>query len=85
MLSSVTKILKHAAYQEIIAMGVANPDRMLPLILRELRDRPGFWSDALKTIVGESPVPEAERSDPKCVREAWLKWGREKHLIDPVA
>lgn len=78
MLASVSRILKHDAYQEIIRMG----EPALPCILRELRDRPNLWFPALKAIVGESPVPAESRSDPKKAREAWLTWGREKGLIE---
>lgn len=76
--SSATDIVAHPAYQEIIGMG----DGVLHLILREFRDSPAHWSHALKAIAGESPVLPDERSDPKRVREAWLRWGRAKQLID---
>ena len=77
MLSSMTKKLEHPAYQKIIAMGPT----AVPLILKELVDRPGHWYEALKAIVGESPVPAEEQSDIKKVREAWLNWGRERGYI----
>jgi hypothetical protein len=78
MSSSVSKILKHPDYQEIIAMG----EPALPLILRELRDRPNLWFPALKAIAKSSPVPPEQQSDPKIAREAWLTWGRTKGLIE---
>jgi hypothetical protein len=78
MCSSVTKIIKHPAYQSIIEMGEA----ALPLILRELRDRPNLWFPALKAIAKTSPVPPEQRSDPKLAREAWLIWGRKQGLIE---
>jgi hypothetical protein len=78
MHSSITRKVQHPAYQQIIAMG----EPVLPLILRELRDRPGYWFEALRTITKQSPVEPAERADPAKARAAWLKWGREKGLID---
>jgi len=81
MLSSVSKILGHPAYQSIIELGHAHPDKVLTLILTELEQRPSMWFEALKSIANETPVETSERSDTKRVREAWLKWGREKHLI----
>ncbi len=72
--SSLSKKLRHPAYQKIIALG----EPAIPLILRELRDRPGFWFEALKAITRQSPVPADEKSDPRRVREHWLNWGREK-------
>lgn len=83
MLSSVTKILKHPAYLEILRMAQADKATMLPLVLRDLRDRPGLWFDLLRTVAGESPVPDEYRSDPKMVREVWLRWGLFHHYISP--
>ncbi|HKI32025.1 MAG TPA: N-6 DNA methylase [Gemmataceae bacterium] len=78
MHSSITKKVQHPAYQKIIRMG----GKVVPLILRELRDRPGYWFEALKAITGQTPVQAADRADPKRAREAWLKWGKEKGLVD---
>jgi Zn-dependent peptidase ImmA (M78 family) len=76
--SSVSKKLNHPAYRAIIEMG----ERAVPWILRELRDRPALWFEALKAITGQTPVPAGAQSDPRQAREAWLKWGREKGLIE---
>ncbi len=78
MLSSMSKKLAHPAYQKIIALG----EPAIPLILRELRDRPGFWFEALKAITRQSPVPPDERTDARQVRERWLNWGKEKRYIE---
>jgi hypothetical protein len=77
MLSSFSKKLEHPAYRKIIDLG----EPVLPLILRELQDRPGHWFEALKAITNQTPVPPADRSDPKKAREAWLNWGRERGLV----
>jgi hypothetical protein len=53
LLSSVTKIAMHPAYQRIIGMGPA----ALPLLLRELEQQPDHWFWALTAITGEDPVP----------------------------
>jgi hypothetical protein len=78
MHSSMSKKLSHPAYQAIIGMG----QKALPLILRELRDRPNHWFTALREIARESPVAESNRSDPMAARAAWLEWGKEKGFID---
>ncbi len=78
MLSSLSKKLTHPAYQKIIGLG----EPAIPLILRELRDRPGFWFEALKAITRQSPVPPEERADPRLVRERWLNWGKEKRYLE---
>ena len=47
MLSSMSKKLVIRP-KKIIALG----EPAIPLILRELRDRPGFWFEALKSSPG---------------------------------
>jgi trigger factor len=74
MCSSVSKNIKHPAYQAIIKMG----EPALRFILRELQDHPDLWFPALKAIAKTSPVPPEQSTDPKLAREAWLLWGR-KH------
>jgi hypothetical protein len=78
MLSSMSNKLRHPAYQKIIALGMP----AVPLILRELRDRPGYWFEALKAITGQSPVPPDETMDPRRARERWLKWGKEERHLE---
>lgn len=62
------------AYQRIIGLG----RRALPLILRELEKELDHWFWALKAISGEDPVPPQSRGKMREMRNAWLKWGREK-------
>ena len=78
MTSSITKKVQHPAYRQIIDMG----EPALPWILRELRDRPGYWFEALRTIARQTPVAAEVRTDPQRVRAAWLNWGKERGFID---
>lgn len=73
--SSVTKKVRHPAYQKIIAMG----STAVPLILRELERKPGHWFWALHTISGEDPVGEEDNFDAAVV--AWLEWGKRKGYL----
>ena len=57
MSSSVSEKLRHPAYRKIIEMG----EPVLPHVLRELRDRPGFWFEALRAITKQTPVSPEER------------------------
>jgi hypothetical protein len=70
--SSVTKKAMHEAYQRIIGMGRS----AVPLILRELRDKPEHWFWALTAITGEDPVPEEDAGDIRKMAQAWLDLGR---------
>lgn len=74
ILSSDTEIAMHPAYQQIIGMGT----NAIPLILSEMKKKPGHWFWALKSITGEDPVLPEQRGRVKEMTEAWLRWGREK-------
>ncbi|MBI2985266.1 MAG: hypothetical protein HYY45_00720 [Deltaproteobacteria bacterium] len=75
--SSVTEMAMHPAYQQIIGMGPA----AIPLILRELENKPDHWFWALKAITGIDPVKPSERGKIRKMVEAWLRWGKEEgHL-----
>jgi len=71
-------MVMHPAYQRIIATG----ERIIPLILEELREHGGEWYWALRTITGESPVPPEASGRRRLIKEAWLDWGRERGYID---
>jgi len=72
-LSSTTKMVNHAAYQEIIGMGAA----VVPSLLRDLQKEPEHWFAALRAITGAQPVPPGERGRIDKMAEAWLRWAKE--------
>ncbi len=73
MMSLVTKMSMHPAYQRIIGMGQA----VVPLILRELEQEPDHWFWALQAITGANPVKSEQRGRLKQMAQAWIEWGRE--------
>lgn len=77
MLSSVGKKIKHPAYQKIIGLGAP----AIPLILRELQERPGHWFAALEAITETSLFPAAGRIDMNRATAAWLSWGKEHGYV----
>ncbi len=76
-LSSITEIVMHPAYQQIIGMGPV----AIPLILSELKEKQGHWFWALKSITGEDPVLSDQRGRIKEMTEAWLRWGRDHGYV----
>lgn len=72
--SSVSQMILHPAYQQIIGMGPA----VVPLLLRELEKRPDHWFWALKAITGVDPVKPEHRGKVKQMAEAWVRWGQEQ-------
>ncbi|HVC95197.1 MAG TPA: hypothetical protein VND64_15990 [Pirellulales bacterium] len=71
-LSSYTDIVEHSAFQEIIQMG----DAVVPLMLRDLEERPRLWVWALPAITGADPVHPGDGGNIAKMSEAWLRWGR---------
>jgi hypothetical protein len=72
-LSNPDEIIGHAAFQEIIGIGFA----VVPLMLHDLKERPGLWVWALPHITGADPVAKAERGNIAKMTAAWLRWGKE--------
>jgi hypothetical protein len=71
-LSSYTDIVEHPAFREIIRLGEA----VVPLMLRDLEERPRLWVWALPEITGANPVPPEEAGNIANMSAAWLRWGR---------
>jgi hypothetical protein len=74
--SSASRIVSHPAYQRIIGLG----PQAVPLILEDLRDFKGLWFPALVAITGIDPAEGIETSSG--ARQAWIRWGVSRGLID---
>lgn len=72
--SSFTQITRCPSYRKIVQLG----DKVLPLIFRDLAQRPepDFWFDALVEITKANPVPDKDRGYSRRMATAWLKWAR---------
>ncbi len=73
-ISSTSDLVAHPAFQEIVQIGPA----VIPLLLRELENRPGHWHRALQRITGVDPVSPADRGNLDKAKESWLRWGKEQ-------
>ena len=67
-LSSLEDKFAHPAYQKIIGMG----EDAVPLLLDEMRLRPGHWFWALKQITGQSPMRPEHAGSLRRMTEDWL-------------
>ncbi len=70
--SSMTQMVEHPAYQEIIKMGMP----AVPLILDELQREPHHWFAALTAITGEHPIRKEDAGRLSAMTASWLKWGQ---------
>jgi hypothetical protein len=71
--SSIPDLVMDPSYQEIMRLP---KNEVLPLILRELRDRGGFWYPALHALTDENPVNLQDMGNVRKMTDAWLNWGR---------
>jgi hypothetical protein len=76
-LSNTAQMAMLKPYQRIVGMGWP----AIPLILEELRREPDQWFWALEAITEENPVPTATAGRVRESAECWLKWGRERGII----
>ncbi|MGB8689563.1 MAG: hypothetical protein WCD53_19790 [Microcoleus sp.] len=50
---------------------------VVPLILRDLEQKPDHWFWALRAITGDNPVKSEQRGRMKLMAQAWIQWGKE--------
>ncbi len=79
-ISSGHERVAHPAYQSIIALG----ESVVPLLLKEMTERPDDWSHALSVITGENPVPPEAAGHVREMAKAWREWGRRPRLLAPA-
>ena len=72
-LSDPNEIVNHPAFLEIIRLGEA----VVPILLRDLDERPRLWVWALPEITGADPVPALDRGNIRKMSDVWLRWGKE--------
>jgi HAMP domain-containing protein len=78
-LSSITRKVKHPAYEEIIKMAATNKKAVLGLILKELEREPNHWFVALHLIAGKEPEGVSYNCEETVA--AWLNWGKSEGLL----
>ena len=76
-LSSMTKMVMHPKYQNIIGMGPA----ILPILFQELQRNPDHWFWALQAITGENPARPEDSGDLNKMTKSWLEWARQKGYL----
>lgn len=74
--SRLDKLVLNSAYQRIIGLGKP----AIPLLIKEMAERPSHWDWALKAITGEDPVPKDAWGDLAKIASAWVRWGKDNGL-----
>jgi hypothetical protein len=80
--SSVTKMIAHPSYLRIIGLASESLEHEIERwLLRELKDDPDYWFDALTALVGDQENPVQPQDDFDGAVNAWLEWGRKKGYV----
>jgi hypothetical protein len=74
-LSITNRRFGHPAYKAIIRLG----PETIPLILRELKENPDWWFDALQELTKANPTRPSDTFEQAV--DAWISWGKKNHLI----
>lgn len=75
--SSTTELIMNPSYQNIIGLG----PRVVPILLRQLQQKPEHWFWALSAITRENPVSSEDEGNVRKMAEAWLQWGVQRRLV----
>jgi hypothetical protein len=76
-ISSMTALVMHPKYQNIIGMGPS----VLPILFRELQENPDYWFWALRAITEEDPTTPEDAGNLERMAKAWLAWAKEHGYI----
>lgn len=79
--SSPSEKYLHPSYARIIGMG----REALPHILGKLTTDPADWFYALRAITGANPVTDDMAGKMTQMRDAWLKWAKNRGITDGAA
>ena len=73
--SVTTRRYAHASYQAILVLK----DDVVPLLLRELQERPDWWFEALKVLTKANPVKPGASFEEAV--NSWVEWGKLNNKI----
>ena len=65
-------------YQQIIGLG----PKVIPVLIRELVNRPDHWFHALRMITQSNPAGAEDKGNYERIRAAWIAWGRANHILN---
>jgi hypothetical protein len=76
--SSAKELVSNPNYKAIIALGKP----VVPLLLQEIRQKPGFWFYALRAITMSGPeIPKTIAGNVPAICRLWVEWGEKNGLL----
>jgi hypothetical protein len=77
-LSSPTQMMMHPSYQAILGMAREDQEKIIHLMLRDLRDNRRLWFWGLSYLTKENPIKPADAGKLDKMIKAWVNWGTER-------
>jgi hypothetical protein len=70
----------HPTYHALMhALGKESVTDVVPFVLRELKERPDMWFEALKVLTNQNPAKDSKTFDEAVA--AWIAWGKQNKYI----
>ena len=76
--SDLTRLFYSIGYLEVIGLG----PRVVPLLLRDMRDDRRPWFFALSAITRADAAKNVNPGDIRGVIDAWLAWGKRRRFLE---
>ena len=80
-ISSPVQRFSHPSYMAILGMAQDDRDKVIDLLLRDMRDNSREWFWALSYLTHENPVTRKESGRLNKMIDAWVRWGKERGRI----
>jgi hypothetical protein len=75
--SSTTDATNRPAYRAIVKLGW----EVVPFLLKDVKNKKGFWFPALAEITGIRPFDKGDAGNVRRMAHAWIAWGKKKGLV----
>jgi hypothetical protein len=75
--SSLSRITGNINYLRVIAMG----EKVIPLILKELKRAPAPWFVALRALTGQRDIGAEHSGNFRKIADSWVEWGERRGYI----
>lgn len=80
-LSSPTQMMMHPSYQAILGMAREDEQKIIRLMLHDLRDRRRLWFWALSYLTKENPIKSTDAGKLDKMIMAWVEWGTQRGIL----
>jgi hypothetical protein len=77
-LSSPAQRFLHPSYVAIMGMAQDNRDKVIDLLLRDMRDNRREWFWALSYLTHQNPIDKRDSGKLDNMIQSWVRWGKQE-------